>query len=197
MEQSTALIYAVGVFGKGDRDRNPKVLRRLARATGGSALFPTKINDVPAICASIARDIRSQYTISYQARPVTIEPSGKRQGGAGRQTFRAGPHRLIASEGPDHHQPAGRQAIMCCTRRRISDLGCIPTMRSTSRPRLNTNKAGMLSIRKRAAVTGFSSTLSFRTRILPSSSPARFSITGVRIRQGAPGSPHVDEHRQR
>jgi VWFA-related protein len=65
VEQSTALIYAVGVFGKSDRDRNPKVLRRLARATGGSAFFPTKINDVPAICASIARDIRSQYTISY------------------------------------------------------------------------------------------------------------------------------------
>lgn len=65
MEQSTALIYAVGVFGKDDRDRNPKVLRRLARATGGSAFFPAKISDVAAICASIARDIRSQYTIAY------------------------------------------------------------------------------------------------------------------------------------
>ena len=39
-EQSSALVYTIGIFDEENRDRNPKVLRRLARATGGEAFFP-------------------------------------------------------------------------------------------------------------------------------------------------------------
>jgi hypothetical protein len=49
----------------------------------------------------------------------------------------------------------------------ISDLGCAPTMRSTSRPALSTSRVGMLRALKRAAVAGFSSTFSFTTRTRP------------------------------
>ena len=52
-------------FDDEDPDRNPGVLRRLARATGGEAFFPEKVSDVMAICTRIARDIRHQYTIGY------------------------------------------------------------------------------------------------------------------------------------
>jgi len=63
--QSSALVYTIGIFDEEDADRNPDVLRRLARPTGGEAFFPGKFNEVVAICERIARDIRSQYTIGY------------------------------------------------------------------------------------------------------------------------------------
>ncbi len=63
--QSSALVYTIGIFDADDADRNPDVLRRLARATGGEAFFPSQLNQVVAICERIARDIRHQYTIGY------------------------------------------------------------------------------------------------------------------------------------
>jgi Ca-activated chloride channel homolog len=63
--ESSALVYTIGIFDEDDPDRNPGVLSRLARATGGDAFFPRKNSDVVAICESIARDIRNQYTIGY------------------------------------------------------------------------------------------------------------------------------------
>lgn len=64
-ELSSAAVYTVGIFDDEDPDRNPDVLRRLARATGGDAFFPGRRNDVVAICERIARDIRNQYTIGF------------------------------------------------------------------------------------------------------------------------------------
>jgi Ca-activated chloride channel family protein len=62
---SRALIYTIGIFDPDDEDKNPDVLRRLAAATGGDAFVPDKLEDVVAICESIARDIRHQYTLGY------------------------------------------------------------------------------------------------------------------------------------
>ena len=39
-EQSSAVIYTVGLFDEEDPDRNPGVLKRLAQATGGEAFLP-------------------------------------------------------------------------------------------------------------------------------------------------------------
>ena len=64
-EQSTAIIYAIGIYDEYDPDRNPRVLNRLARETGGKAFFPKEISAVVNVCSSIARDIRSQYTVGY------------------------------------------------------------------------------------------------------------------------------------
>ena len=63
--QSDAIIYAVGVFDENDPDRNPRVLRRLARATGGEAFLPGSVREVVPISQQIARDIRNQYTVAY------------------------------------------------------------------------------------------------------------------------------------
>lgn len=63
--QSSAVIYTVGLFDEEDPDRNPGVLRRLARATGGEPFLPGQLGEVAAICERIARDIRHQYTIGY------------------------------------------------------------------------------------------------------------------------------------
>jgi len=67
-EQSTAVIYTVGVFDQDDPDRNPGVLKRLARETGGEAFFPGQPRqpaEVSVVCERIARDIRHQYTLGY------------------------------------------------------------------------------------------------------------------------------------
>lgn len=64
-EASSALIYSIGIFDRADPDRNPRVLRRLARATGGEAFFPGQLSEVTPICEQIARDIRTQYAIGY------------------------------------------------------------------------------------------------------------------------------------
>jgi Ca-activated chloride channel homolog len=64
-EQSSAVIYTVGIFDENDPDRNPGVLKRLAQATGGEAFLPDQLSDVVTICERIARDIRHQYTIGY------------------------------------------------------------------------------------------------------------------------------------
>ena len=63
--QSSAVIYTIGVFDEEDPDRNPGVLKRLARATGGEAFLPGQLSEVVAISERIARDIRHQYTIGY------------------------------------------------------------------------------------------------------------------------------------
>jgi Ca-activated chloride channel homolog len=63
--QSDAIIYTLGLFDENDPDKNPHVLRRLARETGGEAFLPKSLSEVVPICEQIARDIRNQYTIAY------------------------------------------------------------------------------------------------------------------------------------
>jgi VWFA-related protein len=70
-EQSSAILYTIGLFDDDDPDRNPKVLKRLARETGGEAFFAAELSDVVAVCESIAHDIRNQYTIGYVSTNVT------------------------------------------------------------------------------------------------------------------------------
>jgi len=78
VNQSNAVIYTMGIFDESDEDRNPQVLKQLSRASGGEAFFPTTLQDILPICEQIAREIRSQYMI-------TFVPTNKKQDG----TFRA------------------------------------------------------------------------------------------------------------
>jgi VWFA-related protein len=64
-DKSGAIVYTLGVYDETDDDRNPKVLKRVAQATGGQAFFPEGIQEVNSICLKIAQDIRSQYTLGY------------------------------------------------------------------------------------------------------------------------------------
>ena len=48
-----------------DGDANPGVLRKLAASTGGEAYFPEGVATVKNLCETIARDLRSQYMLSY------------------------------------------------------------------------------------------------------------------------------------
>jgi Ca-activated chloride channel family protein len=74
VNQSNAAIYTLGIFDENDEDRNPHVLKRLSRASGGEAFFPKTLQEIQPICEQIAHDIRSQYTISFI-------PANKKQDG--------------------------------------------------------------------------------------------------------------------
>ena len=77
-----AVLYAIGLtdgaegMSRGGRD----ALQDLATSTGGAAYFPQRVEDVDAITRSVAHDIRSQYTLTYN-------PGGAI--GKGYQTIRA------------------------------------------------------------------------------------------------------------
>jgi Ca-activated chloride channel family protein len=63
--ESDALIYTLGIYDPDDPDRNPRLLRQLAEASGGTAFFPDSLREVVPILERIAREIRNQYTLSY------------------------------------------------------------------------------------------------------------------------------------
>jgi Ca-activated chloride channel family protein len=48
-------------------DANRQSLRTLAEQTGGTAFFPSSLDEVQSIASTISRDIRSQYVIGYRS----------------------------------------------------------------------------------------------------------------------------------
>jgi len=100
--RSEAIIYAIGVFEEEDRDRNPRVLKRLAKATGGEAFLPRSLTEVVPICEGVAREIRNQYTLAYV-------PTNQRQDGLYRGIqVKAGPRggrRLLVRTRPGYYAP--------------------------------------------------------------------------------------------
>jgi Ca-activated chloride channel homolog len=97
-QRSSATIYTICIYDESDRDRNPRVLRKIAGLSGGRAYFPGSLNDLEQVWRDIAGAIRSQYTIGYHSsnpnrdgmfRKVKITAS--RNGGQGlRVTTRDG-----------------------------------------------------------------------------------------------------------
>jgi Ca-activated chloride channel homolog len=64
-QASNAAIYTVGIVDPLEREANPGLLKRLARATGGESFFPRRVDDVDRVLQEIARDIRNSYTLGY------------------------------------------------------------------------------------------------------------------------------------
>jgi Ca-activated chloride channel family protein len=65
IQESRATIYTVGIFASDDPDRNPRVLERIAKISGGESFFPHGLDEVVPICRQIANDIRHRYTVGY------------------------------------------------------------------------------------------------------------------------------------
>jgi Ca-activated chloride channel family protein len=64
--RSTAILYGVNLFDADDHDARPRVLRRLAHATGGKTFTPRRASEVVQSFEQIARELRSGYTIGIQ-----------------------------------------------------------------------------------------------------------------------------------
>jgi|ERR1051326_684043 VWFA-related protein len=86
-QQSSATIYCIGIYDPFAKDKNPGVLKKIAKVTGGESYFPTNSNDLQEIWRRVAGSIRAQYTIAYVSsnavhdgsyRTVKITASGKR-----------------------------------------------------------------------------------------------------------------------
>lgn len=75
---SGALFYGIGIYDPNDGDANPGVIRKLAQNTGGESYFPESAKEVTALCETIARELRSQYMISY-APPAPKVPGEYRK----------------------------------------------------------------------------------------------------------------------
>src|ERR1700751_3109170 len=62
-----AVLYAIGLTdgAEGMSRAGRDALQDLATSTGGAAYFPQRVEDVDAITRSVAHDIRSQYTLTY------------------------------------------------------------------------------------------------------------------------------------
>ena len=86
-QQSSATIYCIGIYDPFAKDKNPAVLKKIAKVTGGESYFPSSSTDLQDIWRRIAGSIRAQYTIAYVSsnpsrdgsyRNVKITASGKR-----------------------------------------------------------------------------------------------------------------------
>jgi len=65
VERNIATIYTIGLFDFGDPDRDLGILRKLSGVSGGIAYFPASAQDMTEACRTIAKDIRTRYTVGY------------------------------------------------------------------------------------------------------------------------------------
>jgi Ca-activated chloride channel homolog len=75
IKEDEAQVYLVGfidedmeersLFGKSPAKKAKDLLSRIADDSGGHAYFPKDISEIPAIAAQIAKDLRTQYVVSY------------------------------------------------------------------------------------------------------------------------------------
>jgi len=62
--RSQVMIYTIALIGA-DEEENPRILRRLAKETGGVAYFPASVDSVTDVSIQIAHDLREQYTLGF------------------------------------------------------------------------------------------------------------------------------------
>lgn len=74
-QQTNTVIYTIGLFDEASRDRNPRMLKELAAATGGEAFLPGSVRGATAVLERIASDIRSTYLVGYE--PTNAIRDGK------------------------------------------------------------------------------------------------------------------------
>lgn len=65
VERSASTVYTIGLYDREDPDRDPGLLKSLARISGGEAYFPASAAGMVPVCRRIANDIRARYTIGY------------------------------------------------------------------------------------------------------------------------------------
>jgi VWFA-related protein len=84
VRDADATMYTIALIDPLTREGNPKLLDRLARATGGESYRPRRADDITEAFEEISQDIRSAYTLAYT--PTTA--AGKRDDDRRRRTVR-------------------------------------------------------------------------------------------------------------
>ena len=75
IQEDDVQVYLVGIldegeegsslFGKSATKKAKDLLIRIAEDSGGRAFFPKEASDMPEVMAQVAKDLRSQYVVSY------------------------------------------------------------------------------------------------------------------------------------
>jgi Ca-activated chloride channel family protein len=65
-QENGPMLYAIGLLSDEIQQSGVEALQTLADSTGGVAFFPKALDEVDEITRTVARDIRSQYTIGYK-----------------------------------------------------------------------------------------------------------------------------------
>ena len=65
VKASSATVYTIGLFTAEDPDKDPVILKDIARMSGGEVYFPQGPAEMAPVCRQIARDIRARYTLGY------------------------------------------------------------------------------------------------------------------------------------
>lgn len=79
VHESDATVYTVAIVDPLVRGGNPKLLRQLARATGGEFYQPRGADDVSTAFERIAKDIRNAYTLAYVPTKSDRARDGRRR----------------------------------------------------------------------------------------------------------------------
>jgi VWFA-related protein len=79
VHESDATVYTIALIDPLVRDGNPRLLKQIARTTGGESFEPHRPDDVPKAFERIARDIRSAYTLAYVPTRSAAESPGRRR----------------------------------------------------------------------------------------------------------------------
>lgn len=109
------------LFGKSSAKKAKELLTRLAEDSGGRVYFPKEISEMPQVAAQIAKDLRTQYVVSYY-------PSNEKRDG----TFRTvkvmvnpkSNHKLIARTRQGYYAKTPKGDIPVASRRRT--IGSTP-----------------------------------------------------------------------
>jgi len=64
-QRSHVVIYSIGLVDQGQEEENPKVLKKLSKATGGITFLTKQSDEAATFTRRIARDLREQYTLGY------------------------------------------------------------------------------------------------------------------------------------
>ncbi len=73
-QRADTILYAVSTNNSPSRDRGDDVLKAMAQATGGSAFYPPRMEDVAVAFRSIQEELRSQYALVY--KPADFKADG-------------------------------------------------------------------------------------------------------------------------
>jgi Ca-activated chloride channel homolog len=72
-QKTDVVIYAISTNRSGTETEGDKLLRYMARETGGMAFFPFKVQDLQQSFTNIANELRSQYNILYRPEPLRAD----------------------------------------------------------------------------------------------------------------------------
>jgi Ca-activated chloride channel homolog len=74
LQESDLTVYAIGLLSEEPTDKRKnaeRLLRDVARVSGGASYFPGSVEEVEALATQIAHDIRNQYVIEFPVPPGT------------------------------------------------------------------------------------------------------------------------------